>query len=297
MPKKKKVSELPPISGSTPPWSARSARSSTKAEFDEPLKDNQRHMFLRMESRDLSQTYGGEVPLHLYSSSMPSTAASLGMSRDEARGMSLMLDDSLQSTSGVRSFSAAPKDVDAGDQWEVQNVDEILDEVKQCVYERKPWRQMLDDSVLDHRHNERLDREQRGFHIILPDNRVRVMEDELSFRVRSQLLESEDVTPDPPPMPRRPDKNKMKNQRMRMNPWYLKPKSWYKDKLKAENDEESNNNFPYADVVLNLPPGAQVDESSSAQVLTTHQKENLDIYKLYVKDLHMKGFRLPHFLQ
>jgi hypothetical protein len=185
--------------------------------------------------------------------------------------------------------SSGPK---AENDWEVQSVAEIVDEVTRVVQERKPWRHRLDDSVLNIKHNERQDRLERGFHIILPDNRVRVMEDELSYRVRCSLL---DISPDeaePPPPPRRPERYRSKHQRMRSNPWYLKATSWYcpKERLKAEADQEDSNDFPYANVILNLPADRKNDEPPPAQ-MKEFQKENLDMYKAW-----MKGSRLPHFL-
>lgn len=223
--------------------------------------------------------------------SEPSTAASLGLSRDDASKISQLLDDSLHVNS---RFSAAPDSVAPEEDWEVQRPEDIISEVTRYVQERKPWRQKLDDSVLEQKHNERQDRLERGFHIILPDNRVRVMEDELSFRVRCSLLDIDPLEVEPPPPLRRPDKNRRHNQKMRMNPWYLKPTSWYslKEKLKAEQDDENSNDFPYANVILNLPEEPKTDETGGAPQLTPFQKENLDMYKQY-----MKGNRLPHFLQ
>jgi len=210
------------------------------------------------------------------------------MSGDDARGISQLLDDSLHSASG---HSAAPDTVNAGDNWEIQSPEEIIQEVTQHVHARKPWRQRLDDSFLEHKHNERLDRLERGFHIILPDNRVRLMEDELSFRVRCSLLDidPEDVPPEPQPRP--PQKEKSKEQRKQQNPWYLKPHSWYssKDKLNAESTKQ-NNDFPYANAILNVPSEPKTE-------LTPFQKENIGIVEPYKAWMKKDGHRLPHFLQ
>jgi len=279
MPKKKKASELPPVGGVSPP---RSAGPTGRYAFDEDRpcsKDGQRVWF---------KAHGAQAPPQ----SEPSTAASLGISRDDARGISQLLDDSLHLASG---FSTAPDTASTGDDWDVQNPKEIIEEVKRCVHERKPWRQTLDDRILDKKHNERQDRmEKHAFHIILPDTRVRLMEDELSFRVRCSLLEVDPSEMEQPPPLRRPDKNKFRNQRMKQNPWYLKPTSWYslKDKLRNENEKEDSNDFPYANVILNLPDEAKPDEEDTKKQMSSFQKENLEMYKAY-----MKGNRLPHFLQ
>lgn len=234
------------------------------------------------------------------SQSEPSTAMPLDMSHDDVRDMSQMFDNSLHMASG---HSAAPQTVHAGDNWDIQTPDEIIQDVTQYVHARKPWRQWLDDSFLERKHNERLDRLERGFHIILPDNRVRVMEDELSFRVRCSLLDMdpEDVEP-PRPQPRRVEKSKPKKHKRPENPWYLEPHRWFlpKDQLNAENTEKPNS-FPYANAILNVP-------SQPKPELTTFQKENIGIvepYKAWMKDGRSvasggngsgTAFRLPHFL-
>jgi len=224
-----------------------------------------------------------------HSQSEPSTAVPLEMSGDDARGISQLLDDSLHSASG---HSAAPDTVNAGDNWEIQSPEEIIQDVTQFVHARKPWRQKLDDSFLEHKHNERLDRLERGFHIILPDNRVRLMEDELSFRVRCSLLDIDPEDAPPPPQPRRPEKDESHKRRMRQNPWYLKPHSWYslKDNIHSKSAAERSNDFPYANTILNVPSEPKTE-------LTAFQKENIGIvepYKAWMKD---GRHRLPHFLQ
>lgn len=282
MPKKKKASELPPLPGASPPGSARSARTL----YARGLGDSQRRVFW---DPDLTKASTGEGP----SQSEPSTAASLGVLRDDARSISQQFDSSLQAAS---AFSVAPDSSNNAEDWAVQNPKDIIMEVVQCVHERKPWRPKLDDSILNQKHNERQDRQDRGFHIILPDNRVRVMEDELSFRVRCSLLDIDPSEAEQPAPPSRSDKSKAKNSRMRQNPWYLKPGRWYSpsEKLKLENNEEDRNDFPYANVILNLQeePIREGEKKVEKPPLTTFQKENLDMYKAY-----MKGLRLPHFLQ
>lgn len=285
MPRKKKSSELPPLTGPSPPGSARFGTRTVRSAGTPG--EGQRRVFWDTE---LFKAGSGDAPTQ----SEPSTAASLGISRDDARSISQMLDDSLNVTSGSIGFTTAPDTADSTQGWDIQSPEDIIQEVVQCVHDRKPWRQKLDDSLLEQKHNERQDRLERGFHIILPDNRVRVFEDELSYRVRCSLLASGPEEEQPPP-PRRPDKSKTKNAiRMRQNPWYKKPTSWYsvEEKLRAESNEEDRNDFPYAQVILSLKDEAKADQPSSAAALTPFQKENLEMYKQY-----MKGQRLPHFLQ
>jgi len=281
---KKKPSTLPPVGSASPrspPWSRTGSAVGSKDERRVSWDDD---AFEKLAQAKTSKS------LQAPSQSERSTAAPLDMSHGEAHGISLMLDDSLHAASG---HSAAPATVNAGDNWEVQSPDEIIQDVTQYVHARKPWRRKLDDSFLEHKHNERLDRLERGFHIILPDNRVRLMEDELSFRVRCLLLDVDPEDALPPPQPRRPEKSKPKNNKMRQNPWYLKPHGWY-DKTSKDNPNaqitEKSNDFPYANVILNVPGEPKME-------LTPFQKENIGIVEPY-KAWHSKhGHRLPHFLQ
>jgi len=276
MPRKKKALALPPVGGASPPWSAQSGGSAKGCKG----KDDRRV------SWDGYLNEGDDGGTGPPSQSEPSTAVPLDMSRDDARGISQLLDDTLQLASG---HSAAPDTVHAGDKWDVQSPEDIINEVTQHVHARKPWRPKLDDSYLENKHNERLDRLERGFHIILPDNRVRVMEDELSFRVRCSLLDIDPEDAPPPPQARRPEKDDSHKRRMRQNPWYLKPHSWYSAK-DNESTAERSNDFPYANAILNVPGEPKPE-------LTTFQKENIGIvepYKAWMKD---GRHRLPHFLQ
>jgi len=276
MPRKKKVPVLPPIHNGSPPWSARSGGS---ARYEGDVKDSERRVFWEMDG--MADKAGIDEPP---SQSEPSTAAPLGMSRDDARSISQLLDDSLQVGFGANA------DVNTGDSWEIQSPDDIIRDVTQYVESRKPWRTKLDDSVLEKRHNERQDRLERGFHIILPDNRVRLMEDELSYRTRATLLDMDPEDAPPPTPPRRPSKSKAKSQKMKQNPWYLKPGSWYA--LKDPAKEERLNDFPYANVILNLPDEPKTEEPPD-RGQPNFQQDNFTVnaYKHY-----MKGNRLPHFL-
>jgi len=280
MPKKKKKGPtLPPLSGASPPRSPNSERGQG---LGNTAQSSQRDVLWQS---GLFKAGAVESPVQVEQSA----AAALSVSGDDARTISQILDDSLQMTSGLGVTSASA--YNAENDWQEQEIEEIIAEVTRSVQEKKPWRQKLDDSVLDHKHNERQDRLERGFHIILPDNRVRVMEDELTYRVRCSLLGVDPQEGEPPPPPRRPDKSKAKNLRMRANPWYLKPKLWYdlKERQKAEAEQEDSNDFPYANVILNLPEDLKNDEAPAQP--TPFMKENLDMYKAY-----LKGNRLPHFL-
>eukprot|EP00971_Amphidinium_carterae_P115852 2294692-Amphidinium_carterae.1 len=76
---------------------------------------------------------------------------------------------------------------------------------------------------------EREDVIDRSFHIILPDNRVRAVEDRLSRRIRAQLLGEPEPLPEgtstlrfsaaSKAVPKRPVKPR--------NPWYLPAHRWY----------------------------------------------------------------------
>jgi len=276
MPKKKKVGELPPVHG---PGSARTVGPTG--------------FYKAKDERRVSWSDGLEASLPTTAYSEPSTTVPLDMSRDDAIGLSQRLDDSLHLASG---HSIAPDTINASDNWDIQTPDEIIQDVTQFIHTRKPWRPKLDDSILEQKHNERQDRLERGFHIILPDNRVRVMEDELSWRVRSSLL---DMDPESAPAHWKPPESRRSERdprnakhliRMRANPWYLKAQSWYcnKEKLDAESAAQRSNDFPYANVILNIPSPPKAE-------LTPFQKENIGIVEPY--KAYMKGNRLPHFLQ
>jgi len=168
----------------------------------------------------------------------------------DARNISQLLENSLHVGSG---FGSAP-DSNA-DSWDIQGPDDIIKDVMRHVELRKPWRPKLDDSILDKKHNDAQDRMEHGFHIILPDNRVRLMEDELSYRTRASLLDMEVQDAPPPTPPMRPKQSDVKSKKMKANPWYLKPATWYtlKDNAAAE---ENLSDFAYkkmyADVMVNF---------------------------------------------
>mmetsp|Transcript_22931 Transcript_22931/g.42491 ORF Transcript_22931/g.42491 Transcript_22931/m.42491 type:complete len:294 (+) Transcript_22931:76-957(+) len=217
-------------------------------------------------------------------------------SREEGRTVSR--DFAYESRDG---FSAT-RDSSAED-WQVQSPEEIIRDVKRYVHAMKPWRQELDDSILEkRRYQEKQDRLDRVFHILLPDNRVRAMEDELSTRVRGQILDDEEPKVEPvaapPPQQRRLLEDiKAKGHKKVKNPWYMPAASWHKNTA-AENTGDVRETFPYANVILGLgeePKSKSVDEQADPRELTVHQKETLGIVEAYKQ--YMKGSRLPHFLQ
>lgn len=200
------------------------------------------------------------------------------------RGTLKLLDDSLK----LATVSNFTPQFTEDDHWEVQSPEQILEEVKQVVQGRKPWRERPDDSLL-----EKKSKMDRGSHIPLPDIRVRLMEDELSLRVRCELLDEEMPPPSPPKWQ---PKAKAKATRKVQNPWYLPAKSWFLQD-NADNPEEGNANFPYANVVYRLSDSdaPQTQEQIDLQQSAMLHKETLgmiDAYKHF-----MKGNRLPHFLQ
>mmetsp|Transcript_65838 Transcript_65838/g.122836 ORF Transcript_65838/g.122836 Transcript_65838/m.122836 type:complete len:270 (-) Transcript_65838:81-890(-) len=135
-------------------------------------------------------------------------------------------DSSKQSSRSATSQGEVDLDVT---EPQVQTTEEIRNEVRKLVHSRKPWRGEYDEAVLEERsHMEREDVIDRSFHIILPDNRVRAVEDRLSRRIRAQLLGEPEPIPEGTTLrfgasavalPKRTQKPR--------NPWYLPAHKWY----------------------------------------------------------------------
>jgi len=195
--------------------------------------------------------------------------------------------------------------------WEVQSPEDILKEVRRAVLDRRPWHREedLDDAFLERRRrNERGD---GGFHIILPDNRVRAVEDQLGSRVRAELLGEDAVEPVAPPLPRRPGRpedGRPKGPRRHRNPWYLPATHWYDPEAQKDPNAERGGGFPYDSQILSggeaEPPHVEEQERGGdagsggdgpVRALTRRDKETLQIIDAYKQ--YMKGHRLPHFLQ
>merc|ERR1711908_145503 len=69
----------------------------------------------------------------------------------------------------------------------VSSPEEVLRDVKKFVRERRPWLQEVDDALLEKRRGEERAAGGACF-VILPDNRVRCMDDQLDWRIKAQLL-------------------------------------------------------------------------------------------------------------
>jgi len=169
-------------------------------------------------------------------SAEPSTTLPPGMSRDDVRSLSDLLDQSYQSAHG-RESPFPPEDED----FQPQTVQAIIQDARKRVQDKNPHRREVDDALLEQwRLNDKQDRLERGVQVILPDNRIRVA-DQLSAGLRAQLLGEEEPTepaPTAPRHPRRPDDGKPKKDYRRVrNPWYLHPTQWYTG---ADDDQGSD---------------------------------------------------------
>lgn len=196
-----------------------------------------------------------------------------------------------------------------GISWEPQTAEEIIEHAKGVVHERKPWRQQVDDSALDKPSTNREDRFNRGYHIMLSDNRVRAMDDHFSRRVRSQLLgeianegdaEKKALQSARTPRKQEPSSEGKAKPHKGGNPWYQHPKTWY-----TKNSERDNANrgggFPYDGLILKTEgvygkyDDQVAEEGDGPRPLLKSEKETLQIVDAY--RAYMKGNRLPHFLQ
>lgn len=221
---------------------------------------------------------------HGFSSAAPLSELSTApvMSIEDARALSSLLDDSIEMP---LDFNAA-RERGGNASFEVQTPEQIIQEVKRCVQERRPGRVELDDEALEkRRQHERQDRMDHGSLIILPDNRVCAMEDQLSRRVRALLLEEEELPEPAAPaalVRRKGDASAPKARSKPQNPWYLPAKSWYG---KGADVKES---------------AACAAKASSAEdgihCLSQKDKESLDIVIEYKKHLAHIRARLPQCL-
>mmetsp|Transcript_63376 Transcript_63376/g.163051 ORF Transcript_63376/g.163051 Transcript_63376/m.163051 type:complete len:266 (+) Transcript_63376:80-877(+) len=239
------------------------------------------------------------LPLASLGESSPTRNFAQSVSHDYARKLAEGLDSSFEIPPGLGKGGTQDSD------WEVQSPEDILREVRQRVQDMKPWREELNDSLLEkRRQSDRQAQADRGYLIILPDNRVRAMEDQLSSRVRAQLL-GETGAPGPTQAsPRPPEEAKPKGPRRSRNPWYLPSKSWYKQQ--RDKDEDEGEGFPYDSKQRGTGKDAPTfsecekgDGDRPAGPISQKDKDTLQIieeYRQYMK--HEKaGQRLPHFLQ
>lgn len=266
------------------PKSARGADIflSERARLDFARADLQRSSLLGNEPSDLS------------------TCLPASISVGDVKSLSEALDRSLDISAAL-----GPGRGDTGEnEWDVQSQEEILRTARRCVQEKKPWREEVDDASLERRRQ--TDRIDRGYLIILPDNRVRPMDAQLSRRVRAQLLGEEEV-PEVPALaaaPRRQEEKKPRGPRRMRNPWYLSPGEWFAKNAATDPGKGEVGRFPYDQMLRGEAPaksGASVvaDEQEPSgdgpHRLTQREKETLQIVEAYKQ--HMKGSRLPHFLQ
>ena len=182
---------------------------------------------------------------------------------------------------------------------QVQSADEIIQEVRTHVFKQKPWRGEYDESVLTRRASERQEFFDRSFHIILPDNRVRAVEDRLSRRIRAQLLGESDVGGSDASMvngvgaaatsawgqghsivasarfgeskerPKRPIRPR--------NPWYLPPNSWHTGAAAGDGvsgDGLGGGEFPYYAQISK--PDAKPGSTAEHQLWEEAMKKALD---------------------
>eukprot|EP00930_Biecheleria_cincta_P034014 TRINITY_DN23542_c0_g2_i1.p1 TRINITY_DN23542_c0_g2~~TRINITY_DN23542_c0_g2_i1.p1 ORF type:complete len:246 (+),score=48.61 TRINITY_DN23542_c0_g2_i1:59-796(+) len=182
------------------------------------------------------------------------------------------------------------------DDWNVQSAEEIIAEVKRCVQARKPWREEVDEAeMMEKRNRERQEGIDGSFQIILPDNGVRSMEDQLSRRLRAQLLGEEDLGSDALAAsfqaPKQEEgKGKAGGRKNLRTPWYLHPKVWFSGEMGKDPSEEDSKGFPYDTLILG--EGAAKKKTEDALDKMIKESAFVEAYKQ-----HMQGSRLPHFLQ
>eukprot|EP00931_Biecheleriopsis_adriatica_P114709 TRINITY_DN90621_c0_g1_i1.p1 TRINITY_DN90621_c0_g1~~TRINITY_DN90621_c0_g1_i1.p1 ORF type:complete len:276 (-),score=73.68 TRINITY_DN90621_c0_g1_i1:12-839(-) len=248
--------------------------------------------------------------------------SSHGASALQASDMSTVLPSSISWAGTSRSPLEAGISADlltASEEWNVQECEEIIAEVRRCVQARKPWREEVDEAQLEQqRKSERQVDNDRGYHIILPDNRIRAIEDELDKRLRAQLL-GEDLGDDQqkelgkdahsqsggrddskPKAKAKPAKSvkaaKPQGPKRVRNPWYINPNIWFSGEVGKDPNEVSSGGFPYDTLILGdaaAPPMPPREEELELK----RDKDNTQIIDGYRKHLQAQNARIPHFLQ
>mmetsp|Transcript_129321 Transcript_129321/g.374484 ORF Transcript_129321/g.374484 Transcript_129321/m.374484 type:complete len:279 (+) Transcript_129321:1-837(+) len=256
-----------------------------------PKKKTVQPAWLRKANSPLSRAFSNYGTKEQRSEFDASTCLPSSMSKDDIRGFSEVLDRSMEIPFGGSKTLSTP-----AVEWEVQSKEDIIKEVKQHVQALRPWRPEFDEAAFERRREEeRQERIDRGFLIILPDNRVRTMDTLLSRRVRAQLLGEEEVPEVArlPPPARREEKTKKLKAR---TPWYLPPETWFNPNAAKGRREGSSGSFPYDSHAYHGggDGGGPEDNPDGPQRLTQREKETLQIVEAYKQ--HMKGSRLPHFL-
>lgn len=175
-----------------------------------------------------------------------------------------------------------------GNDWQVQSPEDILIHAEELVHRRRPAWGTLDDSLLVARQDFK-DRSSGGCHIILPDNRVRAMEDQLSQRVRAQLLgeQGPEMTPlAPKPIRRRKEADSRPRAPPKpRTPWYLPAEKWFSKEASGE-DAEKGGGFPY-DGRYNARQAAEEEGNVDGGPPSQKEKDSLQIveaYKQYMKE-------------
>jgi len=289
MPKKrlgqgKGVTKLPAVPGST--YSSRQGKAPSA--------------WIKHGISDVSTHAGPSTNLsHPFSSEMSTNVPS--MSLEEAVGLSQLLDSAFE----------LPKDFDSvggltEDGLAVSSPEMVLKDVKKYVRERKPWLQEVDDALLERRRKE--ERTDPGCLIILPDNRVRSVDDQLNRRIRAMLL-GEEAPETTHTAPKDADKKKEQQRRKVRNPWYVSPDQWFSEKALMGADE-ADDGFPYDNLEKatsatdeqNTEAKEYIDkteqeEGAKPHRLTKEEKENLGLCDKFRQYVLKEGGRLPHFLQ
>jgi len=188
--------------------------------------------------------------------------------------------------------------------------EEVLRDVRRAVLQRHGVNPDEDFDTIGLERNPRSTTLPGGVHIVLPDNRVRAVEDQLSRRVRAELL-GDDAGSELPakttPRTKRPQEGRPTPRRPR-NPWYLPPSAWHNPEALKDPAAEPRGGFPYDSQILKNgeAESASFDDQErdangggdgQARVLTKREKETLKIVEEYRNYMKAKGHRLPHFLQ
>lgn len=236
---------------------------------------------------------------------------SVGISDFTANGPSISVEDAVGLTQLLDSALELPNDLGitgglGDDALAISSPAAILKNVKKIVRERNPHLEEVDDALLERRRKE--DRAVPGCHVILPDSRVRRVDDQLNRHIRAALLGedvTESVTPAPPRREEETKKEKVKRVR---NPWYIHPKDWHSENAMRADDEDTIRN-PYENLakansatdaaspeMRELLENSDDKEGGRPRRLTVHDKETLPIWDSYRRYVIREQARLPHFL-
>ncbi|CAJ1458116.1 unnamed protein product, partial [Effrenium voratum] len=196
------------------------------------------------------------------------------------------------------------------DEWSIQGPEDIIQEAKRSVQARKQCPEP--DDALETKPWEHQDTADKGYHIILPDNRVVAVENQLSRRLCDELLGNAPREPkvkeelelrEPKPRrrqapdevyitePEEPDRALGGRRKMR-NPWYLPPTVWYNGEMGKDPKEQAPLGFPYDTLLGESRHGPPQDEAPPIG-----DKDISQLLDTAKKHFQAQGHRLPHFLQ